>query len=263
MANSLLNTLLKIFYKIFHRLKSVMGQTVPVVPTYPHYSPAPNGFSLSESFRKPFVLMSHEKIIIAHRGASIEERENSLAAILAASKLGAAMCEIDVRLSADGAPVLTHDEDVINSDGRGFPINECQAARLEEMGICTLEKALTLAPKMAYLLDLKEEGRDLIEKVVQVIENTGSQDRILFIGKYAYLDQDRLWKIPRASISDRLKPGDIRGRKLIDAAKSDGHLVYAVLKEKDLERSKLLWDLGVNAVMAADVRKLCVLRDIG
>lgn len=46
---------------------------------------------------------------IAHRGASSEVAENTLAAVRRAVELGADMVEIDVRRSKDGALVLMHD----------------------------------------------------------------------------------------------------------------------------------------------------------
>lgn len=48
-------------------------------------------------------------IIVAHRGASDRALENSPAAIARAVADGADMVEIDVRLSADGEPVVIHD----------------------------------------------------------------------------------------------------------------------------------------------------------
>lgn len=49
-------------------------------------------------------------ITIAHRGEPVRHVENTLAAISAAIAAGADMVEIDVRLTADGVPVLLHDE---------------------------------------------------------------------------------------------------------------------------------------------------------
>ncbi len=49
-------------------------------------------------------------ITIAYRGEPVRHVENTLAAISAAIAAGADMVEIDVRLTADGVPVLLHDE---------------------------------------------------------------------------------------------------------------------------------------------------------
>ncbi|HTV48512.1 MAG TPA: glycerophosphodiester phosphodiesterase family protein [Phycisphaerae bacterium] len=51
-------------------------------------------------------------IAIAHRGASAAAPENTVAAFDEAIRLGAWAVEFDVRLSADGVPVVIHDETV-------------------------------------------------------------------------------------------------------------------------------------------------------
>ena len=52
---------------------------------------------------------SAKPFIIAHRGARSMAPENTLAAGILAHSQGAHMWEIDVRLTADGVPVLVHD----------------------------------------------------------------------------------------------------------------------------------------------------------
>jgi glycerophosphoryl diester phosphodiesterase len=57
---------------------------------------------------------------MAHRGASVEAPENTLAAFEAAASAGADLIELDVRLTADGTPVVLHDHDVsATTDGSG------------------------------------------------------------------------------------------------------------------------------------------------
>src|SRR5690349_13162719 len=50
--------------------------------------------------------------IVAHRGSWSHHRENTLAAFAAAYAEGADMVELDVWLSADGVPMVHHDEEV-------------------------------------------------------------------------------------------------------------------------------------------------------
>ena len=58
--------------------------------------------------------------IIAHRGASDDEPENTLRAFRRAIELGADMVELDVHLSRDGHVVVIHDDDVARTtDGTG------------------------------------------------------------------------------------------------------------------------------------------------
>ncbi len=60
-------------------------------------------------------------IVVAHRGASSTHAENTLVALEAALEVGAQAVELDVRLTADGVPVVIHDADVSRvSEGEGF-----------------------------------------------------------------------------------------------------------------------------------------------
>jgi len=59
--------------------------------------------------------------VIAHRGASADAPENTLAAFDLARALGADGVELDVHLSADGEPVVIHDHRLERTtDGRGL-----------------------------------------------------------------------------------------------------------------------------------------------
>lgn len=60
-------------------------------------------------------------LVVAHRGASATEPENTLVAFEAALDAGADAVELDVRLTSDGVPVVLHDADVsASTDGSGF-----------------------------------------------------------------------------------------------------------------------------------------------
>jgi hypothetical protein len=50
--------------------------------------------------------------VIAHRGSSRDAPENTLAAVRTAIEHGADYAEIDAHLTADGVPVVRHDEDL-------------------------------------------------------------------------------------------------------------------------------------------------------
>ena len=61
------------------------------------------------------------RLVVAHRGASATEPENTLLAFEAALDAGADAVELDVRLTADGVAVVLHDPDVSGAtDGSGL-----------------------------------------------------------------------------------------------------------------------------------------------
>jgi glycerophosphoryl diester phosphodiesterase len=58
--------------------------------------------------------------VVGHRGAAADAPENTLASIRAAHAQGAQMVEFDVKLTADGALILMHDDDLDRTtDGHG------------------------------------------------------------------------------------------------------------------------------------------------
>lgn len=73
-------------------------------------------------------------LILAHRGASFDAPENTLAAFEAALQQGADGIELDVRLSADGVPVVIHDgrlERTTNGSGRVDRLSVRELRRLD------------------------------------------------------------------------------------------------------------------------------------
>ena len=72
-------------------------------------------------------------LVVAHRGASEEAAEHTLAAYVAAIAAGADALECDVRLTRDGHLVCVHDRTVNRtSDGRGV-VSEFDLAQLERL----------------------------------------------------------------------------------------------------------------------------------
>ena len=67
-------------------------------------------------------------LCIGHRGACAHANENTLAAFRVAARLGAAMWEIDARLSRDGIVMVCHDDAVKAADGRRIVLAAHDAA---------------------------------------------------------------------------------------------------------------------------------------
>ncbi len=106
--------------------------------------------------------------IIAHRGASGDAPENTLAAIQMAADHGATWIEIDVNISRDGVPVLFHDDGLSRcSDGDGLVIEHTlESLQSLDAGawfadsfagqrIATLDECLTLALELKLGINLE------------------------------------------------------------------------------------------------------------
>lgn len=103
--------------------------------------------------------------MVAHRGASARVPENTVAAFEAAVGDGADVVELDVRLTADGIPVVLHDPDVsATTDGKGFvheltlrDVKELDASggRGDRQAIPTLGEALASIAGAGVNLEIK------------------------------------------------------------------------------------------------------------
>lgn len=85
-------------------------------------------------------------LVIAHRGASTDEYENSLAAFRKAVRLGADGIELDVHDTADGAIVVHHDPSV-----NGRPIGRLSAADVSALRLPNGEPLPTLGAALAAI----------------------------------------------------------------------------------------------------------------
>lgn len=102
--------------------------------------------------------------VIAHRGASAFEPENTLRAVRRALDLGAGMVEVDVRESRDGYIVVIHDGTVDRTTERGCVKDmNLRELRILDAGlgerIPTLEEvANTVKGKAKLVVEIKVQG---------------------------------------------------------------------------------------------------------
>jgi glycerophosphoryl diester phosphodiesterase len=96
---------------------------------------------------------------LAHRGDWRRAPENTLPALLAALAIdGCDGLEFDVRVSADGVPVLLHDETLARVQGRPERVDAVRGRDLEDLGIPALADVLAAIPHSAFL-DVELKGR--------------------------------------------------------------------------------------------------------
>ena len=138
-------------------------------------------------------------LIVAHRGASATESENTLPAFEAAIAAGADVVEFDVRITADGAAVVMHDPDVSRTtDGSGLVRNLTLAdighlrIALHEGGFAevpTLEQALVCCSgRVAADVEIKNipgeadfdaERESAVEATLRALEDVGFSGAVI------------------------------------------------------------------------------------
>ncbi|GIW47480.1 MAG: glycerophosphoryl diester phosphodiesterase [Deltaproteobacteria bacterium] len=112
--------------------------------------------------------------IIAHRGASAYEPENTLLAFKRAIDMKADMIELDVRMSRDGYLVVIHDSKVDRTTNGYGSVKEKTLYELKKLDagkgekIPTLEEVIEFAKgKTKFVVELKERGTE--EKTLEII----------------------------------------------------------------------------------------------
>lgn len=104
--------------------------------------------------------------IIAHRGASGEQPENTVAAFQRAWDLGVEGCELDVRVSRDGHVVVMHDDNTKRITGVDKAVADQTLAELKQLDAGHGQRIPTLKEAMATI----PPGRTLVVEIKTGIE---------------------------------------------------------------------------------------------
>jgi len=144
-----------------------------------------------EQLNKDFLTASSPKVLIAaHRGAHLDAPENSLKGFRQTIDMGIDIIELDVRCTRDGQLVVIHDKTVNRTtNGKGavdsFTFDEIRKLKLTfngkptDLQIPTLKEALLLA-KGKILVDLDIKSASCIEKIMQEVKETGTENTCFF-----------------------------------------------------------------------------------
>lgn len=156
-----------------------------------------------------FVSMSAAQEIVAHRGASYDAPENTLAAFRLAWDQGADAIEGDFRLTADGQVVCLHDADTRRVTGGevDWKVSEVTLAKLRTLDvgkwkgeaftgehIPTLAEVLAIIPPGKKLFLEIKGGPELVEPIRRVLVSSGiSLQQIVIIA----FDQNTVVEVRR------------------------------------------------------------------
>ena len=111
-------------------------------------------------------------LVIAHRGASGSELENSLAAFQAAAPQGADGVELDVHATADGELIVHHDESVGHTPIPRATARAITALRLSNgEPVPTLSQALAaIAPRLQVFIEVKSLPPRWDERLFEILD---------------------------------------------------------------------------------------------
>jgi glycerophosphoryl diester phosphodiesterase len=223
-------------------------------------------------------------IAFAHRGASPDGRENTLAAVERVVALGFAYLETDVRVSRDGVPVLMHDASLDRTTDRTGAVAELpwsQIARARVAGsepVPRLDELLASFPRLRVNLHVKTAAA--VGPMAEAVTRANALDRVCvgaFQDWYVAAARTALGPGLCTSLGTRgvvaLKLASLRGehrvvrsaacaqapprlgavgvidRRFVRTAHRSGIAVHAWTVNDPAEMRRLL-DLGVDGIMS-------------
>jgi glycerophosphoryl diester phosphodiesterase len=217
--------------------------------------------------------------IYAHRGASIEQPENTLAAFRRAIEIGAPGIELDVHLSADGVPVVIHDETVDRTTNGTGKVSDLTVAELQRLDAGNGERIPTFRETLDVIaghskLDIEVKASDAAAAVLAEIANYPQLEWLISSFRWESLEfvreQDpsaELWVLAYAATNDAIAMARKLGASAlnlhyksvnkvqIDLLKPDG-IDVGVWTVNDVAEAERLRDIGVIAICSDDPEKL-------
>ena len=143
--------------------------------------------------------------LFAHRGASGEAPENTLAAFQQAAALGVVYMELDVHLSRDGHVVVIHDETLERTtNGHGL-VREHSLAELQGLDagyyftpdggqtfpfrgqgvtVSPLAEVLRRFPHVRFTVEIKQQEPPIEEQVIAVVRECGMADALVLASQH-------------------------------------------------------------------------------
>jgi glycerophosphoryl diester phosphodiesterase len=206
---------------------------------------------------KPYVL------VIGHAAAAGEAPANTLAGVRACLDCHAEAMEIDVQLSADGMPVLMHDDTVDRTTNLSGPVRELTLAQLQAADagdgepVPTLDQVLALvAGRLTVMCELKatpdapEQDQANVDAVVEVIRRHKAESWTAIQSFNADMVQRARATEPR--ISAAIITGPIEGEQVdrllgglmkrdAQAISVEHHCIDRALIEKAKRRQVTVW----------------------
>ena len=142
------------------------------------------------------VFDSDRPLIFAHRGGAKLAPENTMRAIDNGMALGADGLEIDVQLSADGVPVVIHDQTLDRTTDRTGPVRDLKASELarvdaafrfesdgrhpfrgQGIGIPVLDDVLAKYPSTRVIIEMKGGQPELARAVADAVRRADAIER--------------------------------------------------------------------------------------
>jgi glycerophosphoryl diester phosphodiesterase len=140
--------------------------------------------------------VSVNPLVIAHRTAPRDARENSLDGIARAGELGADVVELDARRSQSGAAVLLHDPWLGRVQHVPLPLRWAPDSLLVRLRVPTLVDALQAARTAGVKVAIDTKDPKAADAVLAAVAETGAADNVLLWSQHMPVVRAFVRKLP-------------------------------------------------------------------
>jgi glycerophosphoryl diester phosphodiesterase len=234
-------------------------------------------------------------MVVAHRGASVEQPENTIEAFEAAIDAGADAVEFDVRMTADGHAIVMHDPDVSRTTHGSGLVSRMSLGEIRELGVPTVEEALRcLSGRAAADIEIKNlpgepgftpDREAAVEATLEALDVVGFSGQVIVssfnpasIAHSRFLRPDvpsGLLTGYEVAAEEALARATSHGHpwvlpfvsRVLDAGQGfadqvhDGDALLGVWIADDPETARRLFVLGADAVATNDPRAIVTVRN--
>ena len=200
-------------------------------------------------------------MVVAHRGASAVEAENTLPAFESAVGAGADAVEFDVRVTADGVPVVMHDPDVMRTTNGAGLVRDMTLAEIKCLEIRTASGGSTEVPTLLEALaclsgrvgadieiknipgepDFEPDRERVVEAVLEAVR--GSDDEVL-LSSFNPFSLSKAHELATGVITGLLTGPGVDARATLEFAHEKGDTWVLPFSED-------LWDAGESFIEEA------------
>lgn len=209
--------------------------------------------------------------VVAHRGFPARCRENSTDAVRAALEAGCRFVEVDAQVSADGHPVLSHDDRLERVFGQAGRVTELPLRELVKRGVEPLHRAVALCEQAGATLfvEIKRDsfGKFGAAAVASIVSNAAGYVFISFSLEAVLIARQRFnerigWVVPDLSehtqaICKEVAPEFLFcDQKLIGPGTRLWPGTWVAYEVSSRRRAEELEAAGVSLFETMDVRRL-------